>query len=221
MTAIRLEKLFGAGTDAGAVVGVEHRCSEVLRRWVCDYLIRPHPDLGRSGPVCPFTHPSISRGLFWVGFIDGGDVDLQQMTAAVDEVFSVFPELPPVDGDDALLKAVLLVFPDVSDYSLIEEAQREGKTKFVREGLMLGQFYPGCTTPGLRNEAFPALDAPLPILAVRNMVGSDFPFLAHRSEWVDAYLKKFAHDVPGPIRSSITELVVGEFTADTSPDRQT
>ena len=123
------------------------------------------------------------------------------MTEAVDEIFSAFPALPPTDGDDALLKAVLLVFPDVLDYSLIEEAQREGKSKFVQEGLMLGQFYPGCTTPGLRNKAFPALDAPLPILAVRNMVGSDFPFLAQRSEWVDAYLKKFAHQIPGPVRS--------------------
>lgn len=215
MTAVSLEKLFGTGTGTGA----EHPCSEVLRRWVCDYLTRPHADLGRSGPVCPFTHPSILRGLFWVGFIDGHDVDRQQMTEAVDEVFGAFPELPPVDGDDALLKAVLLVFPDVSDYSLIEEAQREGKSKFVREGLMLGQFYPGCTTPGLRNAAFPALDAPLPILAVRNMVGSDFPFLAQQSEWVDAYLKKFAHGVPGPIRSSITELVVGEFAPDTDTDR--
>lgn len=217
MTAIPLEKLFGTGTGTGT--GAEHRCSEVLRRWVCDYLIRPHADLGRSGPVCPFTRPSISRGLFWVGFIDGRDVDRQQMTEAVDEVFGAFPELPPVDGDDALLKAVLLVFPDVSDYSLIEEAQREGKSKFVREGLMLGQFYPGCTTPGLRNTAFPALDAPLPILAVRNMVGSDFPFLAQESEWVDAYLKKFANRIPGPVRSSITEMVAGEFATDPSREQ--
>lgn len=215
MTAFQLEKLFGRG----AVVGSEHRYSELLRGWACGYLIQPHPDLGRSGPVCPFTHPSISRGLFWVGFIDGCDVGLPQMTEAVDEIFSAFPALPPTDGDDALLKAVLLVFPDVLDYSLIEEAQREGKSKFVQEGLMLGQFYPGCTTPGLRNKAFPALDAPLPILAVRNMVGSDFPFLAQRSEWVDAYLKKFAHQIPGPVRSRITEKVVGEFAVDRSPDR--
>ncbi|WP_433610030.1 DUF6875 domain-containing protein [Prescottella agglutinans] len=219
MTAVPLEKLFGTGTGTGTGAGAEHRCSEVLRRWVCDYLTRPHADLGRSGPVCPFTHPSISRGLFWVGFIDGRDVGRQQMTEAVDEVFGAFPELPPVDGDDALLKAVLLVFPDVSDYSLIEEAQREGKSKFVREGLMLGQFYPGCTTPGLRNTAFPALDAPLPILAVRNMVGSDFPFLAQESEWVDAYLKKFANRIPGPVRSSITEMIAGEFATDPSPER--
>lgn len=215
MTAIQLEKLFGGDV----VVESEHRCAELLRSWVCDYLIRPHPDLGRSGPVCPFTNPSVSRGLFWVGFIDGRDVGLHQMTEAVDELFDAFPALPPVDGDDALLKAVLLVFPDVVDYSLIEEAQREGKSKFVREGLMLGQFYPGCTTPGLRNKEFPALEAPLPILAVRNMVGSDFPFLAQRSEWVDAYLKRFAHQIPGPVRSRITEKVVGEFFRDPTPER--
>lgn len=61
---------------------------------------------------------------------------------------------------------------------------------------------------GLRNSAFRALDAPLPMLAVRHMVGSDFPFLASEREWVVAYLKKFAASVPSVVRSDIADRVV-------------
>jgi hypothetical protein len=196
---IELVSLFGGfGTD-------EHPRTGELRRWAVEYLCRPHEDLGRTGPVCPFAGPSINRRLFWAAFVEGTDVDLERIRAIADDLAELFPELPPDSGADATLKAVVIVFPDLTNYNLIEQVQNERKSDFVVQGLMLGQFYPGCTVSGLRNSEFRALDAPLPMLAVRHMVGSDFPFLASHREWVLAYLKKFASSVPSSIRSEIAE----------------
>ncbi|HET8994839.1 MULTISPECIES: DUF6875 domain-containing protein [unclassified Rhodococcus (in: high G+C Gram-positive bacteria)] len=185
----------------------EHPRTGELRRWAVDFLCSPHDDLGRSGPVCPFAAPSIGRGLFYAVFVPGA-VDAQRMRDVADDLAELFPHFSPVSGPDAALRSVVAVFPDVTDYEVIELVQNERKSDFVLAGLMLGQFYPGCTVSGLRNSAFRALDAPLPMLAVRHMVGSDFPFLASQREWILAYLKKFAASVPSMVRSDIADRVV-------------
>ncbi|MFZ2526752.1 MAG: DUF6875 domain-containing protein [Rhodococcus sp. (in: high G+C Gram-positive bacteria)] len=194
---IELGSLFdGFGTD-------RHPCAGELRRWAVDFLCRPHEDLGRTGPVCPFAGPSITRRLFWAAFVPGTDIGDDRMRAVADDLAELFPELPPDSGADAALKAVVVVFPDLTAFDAIERVQNERKSDFVLQGLMLGQFYPGCTVSGLRNNEFRALDAPLPMLAVRHMVGSDFPFLADHRDWVLAYLKKFAGSIPSSVRTEI------------------
>lgn len=185
----------------------EHPRTGELRRWAVEFLCKPNEDLGRSGPVCPFAAPSIGRSLFWVVFVEG-EVDETRMRLITDDLADLFDELPPVSGSDAALKAAVVVFPDVTDFSIIDRVQDDCKSGFVRDGLMLGQFYPGCTVSGLRNDEFRPLDAPLPMLAVRQMVGSDFPFLTSDRDWILAYLKKFASTLPSLVRGAIADRLV-------------
>lgn len=185
----------------------EHPRTGELRRWAVEFLCRPHEDLGRTGPVCPFAAPSIGRGLFYAIFVEG-EVDEDRMRLIADDLADLFTELPPVSGPDAALKAAVVVFPDVTDFSIIDRVQDDCKSDFVRNGLMLGQFYPGCAAAGLHNSGFRALDAPLPMLAVRHMVGSDFPFLTSNRDWILAYLKKFAATVPSIVRGLIADQIV-------------
>ena len=37
--------------------------------WIRDYLCKPHPELGRDGPVCPFVPASISKRLLFLAQI--------------------------------------------------------------------------------------------------------------------------------------------------------
>lgn len=175
----------------------------ILRTWLDEYLTEPHQDLGRAGPVCPFTRPSIDRRLFWAGISSGGDIDFLSMSDIADDMAEIFPELIPHSGKDAIFRAILAIFPDLVDFDTIEKVQSNGKSKFIDKGLMLGQFYPGCTKPGLWNDDFRPLSSPLPMLAVRQMVSTDYPFLMDRSEWMSAYLKRFAPTVPPPARAYI------------------
>ncbi|MCJ0904294.1 hypothetical protein MTX36_12765 [Rhodococcus sp. ARC_M6] len=125
------------------------------------------------------------------------------MSDVVEDMADIYPELPPRDGKDEIFKAIIAVFPDVNDFDLIDTVQFHGKSTFVNKGMMLGQFYPGCLQSGLWNDDFRALDAPLPMLAVRQMVSTDYPFLTGRAEWMSAYLKRFAPTVPPTARAFI------------------
>jgi hypothetical protein len=44
--------------------------------------------------------------------------------------------------------------------------------------MMIGEFWPGHTMPGLHNHSFRPLAAPVPMLAIRHMVVSDLLFLS-------------------------------------------
>jgi hypothetical protein len=186
-----------ASSDPGLVGGV--------RTWVRTFLMRPHAELGRSGPVCPYTAPSLAKNLFWVGVVEGADISVEQMSAIADDVIDAYAQIPPQAGQEAIFKAIVVVFPDVTDYSVIDKVQRAGKDRVIQQGMMLGQFYPGCVESGLWNPDFRPLDAPYPMLAIRQMVGTDFPFLTSQREWLTAYMKRFAPAVPSTVRTTIIE----------------
>ncbi|MET8798571.1 DUF6875 domain-containing protein [Nocardia sp. NPDC004568] len=178
-----------------------------LRRWMQGHLSRSHPQLGRPGPVCPFTGPAIAKRVVWAGIVGGTDIDQDRMRSVVDDMVDIFPTLAPRDGTGSALRTIVAVFPDLTDYAMIDAVQQAGKDQFVEVGLMLGQFYPGCAEGGLWNSDFRPLDAPLPILAVRQMVGTDYPFLTSRQNHLSAYLKQFAPAVPSTVRTGIAERI--------------
>jgi hypothetical protein len=186
----------------------EHPRTEELRRWTLEYLCRPHPDLGRPGPVCPYTGRAVEGRYIWDAFIDGDDMDREFLTAVVDDMNDLFASLPPVDEPASKLKAILAIFPDLTHYDDLDAVQRSRKTGFVEKGLMLGQFYPGCAVAGLHNPDFPALDSPLPLLAVRHMAPTDFAFLKTRHEWIDTYLEIFAPGIPRFLSHAMADKLV-------------
>jgi hypothetical protein len=141
--------------------------------------------------------------MFWVGCVNWRGQTVDDIQNTVGSMVETFHQLPPTEGPDVLLKTVLILFPEVTAYGLIDEAQRRLKEKFVAMGLMIGQFYPGCDEPGLWNPEFRPLRSPLALLAIRHMVSSDFPFLATKTEWIERYLKKFAPSIPAAVRSII------------------
>jgi len=34
--------------------------------WIKSYVVKPHKDLGRAGPVCPFVPGALDRKTFWL-----------------------------------------------------------------------------------------------------------------------------------------------------------
>jgi hypothetical protein len=198
----------------------EHPRTEELRRWTMEYLCQPHPDLGRPGPVCPYTGHAVTVRCLWAAFVEGDKIDKEFFTAVVDDMNDLFPLLPPEHEPDSKLKAVLTVFPDLTEFDNLDAVQRSQKTRFVDKGLMLGQFYPGCTIAGLHNPDFPALDSPLPLLAVRHMAPTDFAFLKTQRKWVDTYLEIFAPDIPRFLSHSMADKLVEGSKVGNSRSRQ-
>ncbi|WP_397517290.1 DUF6875 domain-containing protein [Rhodococcus sp. UFZ-B548] len=70
-----------------------------------------------------------------------------------------------------------------------------------------------CDVPGLWNPEFRPQDAPFPMLAVRHMVASDFPFLRADPDWLQAYLDQFATEIPLRTRREIARNILSAEAA--------
>lgn len=179
----------------------------VIQEWAQSYLCGPHAELGRSGPVCPFTRPSLRRELFYLAIYPGNEVDQAQVREVVRAYRDWFMEMEPQSGAAAAYKTVGIVFPDLNEeqyVSLIEDTQDALKSDYVHEGLMIGEFHPGPPSKGgLRNPDFRPLASPLPLLSIRHMVPTDFAFLHDRRDWMESYLARFAGLIPNAIAAEV------------------
>jgi hypothetical protein len=182
--------------------GVSVRDFATVRDWAENWLSKSHPDLGRTGAVCPYAGAAMKKSLFRVAFVRGNDLDHDKMVGLLDRIAADFPALPPANGPESIYKAVVVVFPDVTDYGQIDAVQAECKTTFVERGLMVGQFYPGHRQGGLRNPDFKALSGPFAMLAVRHMVVTDYPFLCEDAKWMAAYDARFDNAAGCPVAGS-------------------
>ncbi|MGX7829494.1 DUF6875 domain-containing protein [Actinokineospora sp. 24-640] len=189
-----------------------HRLAAVLR-WSQDFLVSSHPDLGRTGPVCPYTQPSLRKNLFYLALSANPAGDLGATVAGLRSWYEKLAA--DLSEDDRDLLTVLMVLPhlDHTDSTALDRLQRAAKDEFVADGLMIGQFHPVCDEPGLWNPAFRPLRAPVPLLAVRRMLVFDLPFLVEDDTHLDAYLRLFAPDIPARVRDQITTRLAGHPAA--------
>ena len=183
------------------------RAVEVVR-WAHAYLCQPHPALGREGPVCPYTEPSLERGLFWLAIHPDPRPSVAEVRALVRRYLERFRELEPTEEREAQLKSILLLFPALSParaHAVLDVAQAALKPEFVAAGLMIGQFHPGCDEPALWNPGFRPLRSPVPLLAIRHMVRTDAVFLTGDAAWLTAYLRRYGDAVPARLQDAVRE----------------
>ncbi|MDF3035188.1 MAG: hypothetical protein K0S28_462 [Paucimonas sp.] len=179
-----------------------------LLSWARMYLASPHPELGREGPVCPYVHGSLQKRLFFLAVFEGTP-DAQQVHDIVLLYRDWFLELEPQTFPSAQLKTILIAFPDLKNDmvgEIVEQTQEKLKPSFVAEGLMVGEFHAGPPEKaGLWNPDFRPLWCPVPLLAIRHLVSTDFPFLAHDRHFVDAYLARVGSAIPPQLKEAVAE----------------
>ncbi len=181
--------------------------------WIRDFLARPHREVGRAGPVCPFTPMALELDTIWLAEISESEPDPQRIQDAVEQCRKVFLETEPREGSMAINKVFMVVFSglDASDAPLIDAIQTRMKPHFVEVGLMLGEFHANNDTPGLRNPDFRPLRSPIPMLVMRHMVESDLPFLKRELDTPQvrgAYLRSYLRRLGGTIRRNYFEQAV-------------
>jgi hypothetical protein len=149
--------------------------------WMRSFLAKPNKDLGRTGPVCPFVPMSLALDTIFMTAIPTDETTApEKIEEIVGNFRDIFLELEPKDGDDAINKSLMMLFPGVPHEQapmLIDGVQKKLKPRFTRFGLMLGEFHQLNDTPGLRNPLFRPLRSPICMLVIRYMVESDLPFL--------------------------------------------
>jgi hypothetical protein len=155
-------------------------------QWVREFLVRPHPELGRPGPVCPFAPIALGRDTIWMAEIKDSSASFESIAAVINDYRDAFLAMEPTSGPEAINKTFLIVFSSLQAHgaegaAVVDAVQASLKKHFVDVGLMLGEFHATNQSPGLRNPDFRPLRSPIPMLAIRHMVDSDLPFLNRES----------------------------------------
>lgn len=168
---------------------------EMLDAWLTNYISRPHPDLGRQGPVCPFVAPARREAAIdtvsarWDARSSEATTSqhLHAVVAAALERFG--SQMPPSDNPKLQALVVMIGQLTSDEWHLLDHVHAQVKLGVMQQGLMLGQFHPLCPAPAARNPRFPVNRAPVPVLVVRRMAVHDHLF-AETSAQMTAYLDR-------------------------------
>lgn len=151
--------------------------------WCENFLGKPSRLVGRSGNVCPFVPEAMMRGSIRFAVVSlksRGVAAVPEIEEMIESCRRQFLAREKAEGRIDIFGSMVMIFPEVAKEeasAVIDPSQRKLKPSFVQEGLMLGEFHPLSSTPGLRNAHFRPLRSPVPLLAIRHMVESDVDFL--------------------------------------------
>src|SRR5262245_28859210 len=78
--------------------------------WIHAFVTRPHEELGRKGPVCPFVPQALERGTLWLAAERIGGRDPGDVVELVDGYRQRLLQSEPTSGDGTRFKAIVVVF---------------------------------------------------------------------------------------------------------------
>jgi hypothetical protein len=137
--------------------------------------------------VCPFARAAVSKRS--IDFFKNTSLSAAALAKEIERHLEDFRQ-DAASGD--IYKSRIIVPTELDNAAeAVEIVQRQLKPKFVEQHFMLGQFFPDCQEPGLWSKSFRPLQAPVPLLAIRNMVPTDIAFLYDDENFVRAYLQRF------------------------------
>jgi len=163
--------------------------------WIKTFVIRPHEDLGRDGPVCPFVPGALERNTLWLAPQQIGDRGVPDVAELMDGYKRLFLDTEPTDGDDAGYKVIVVVFTDLAAErapGLFDGVLQElAVPSYAEDGVIFGPFYEGSGGTALYNASFRPFQSPVPFLFVRNTVLSDWKFFLDDDTWLDMWVRRF------------------------------
>jgi len=160
--------------------------------------MREHESVNRPYPpqtVCPFVEAAIRANCLFMVFHN--DFDGRCPTAIADQILKYvgpFKQAPPFAPNEQMLKALLIVFPNIEEefLNVLDVCHEMIKPKMVNLALMVGQFHSKCETWGIHNREWNAISkSPVPLMAMRHMVIHDIMFLGDNEGWFRAYDASF------------------------------
>ena len=163
--------------------------------WVRTFVIQPHQDLGRPGPVCPFTPVAIEHDALWLAperSAGRSTSDLIQLIQGYQRRLLGAPPLGGIGGDH---KSIVIVFPDLQagDAKAFFEGalQQIGLSSYADLGLVMGPFYEGNDGTAIYNANFRPFVSPVPFLLMRRAVVSDWKFFLNNEDLFELWARRY------------------------------
>ena len=163
--------------------------------WIKTYVVKPHKDLGRAGPVCPFVPGALERKALWLAPEQIAGRDVPAVVELMKGYQRLFLDAQPTDGDDANYKVIVVVFTDLpADRApglfgaVLEQL---ALPSYAEDGILFGPFYEGNKGTALYNSSFRPFQSPVPFLFVRQGVISDWKFFLNDDDWLSLWARRF------------------------------
>ncbi|MFI0242762.1 DUF6875 domain-containing protein [Streptomyces sp. NPDC016845] len=166
---------------------------DTVEEWLTEYISASHPEIGRSGPICPFVAPSRKNRTMEIRLRLAGHAPTLELIEEIALSSLREYELTSWQGRNPMLRAMVVALPDLrsEDTGLLDQAHARVKDAFVAQGLMIGQFHENCEVTAARNPRFTVSKAPLPLFAIRAIALHDVFFLSERPHWFQQYRERF------------------------------
>ena len=178
--------------------------------WIKTYVVRPHEDLGRAGPVCPFVPGALERRTFWLAPEQITDLDVPAVVELMNGYKRRLLDVQPAEGDDADYKVIVVVFtdlsadraPGVSDDVL----EHLAVPSYAEDGIVFGPFYEGNEGTAIYNSSFRPFQSPVPFLFVRHTVISDWKFFLDKEDWLNLWARRFGQSAVHALAEELRRL---------------
>jgi len=163
--------------------------------WIKSFVVKPHKDLGRAGPVCPFVPEALERKTLWLASEHSAGRSVADVVQLMNGYKTQFLHTQPIDGDGASDKVIVVIFTDLSAdraKGLFDDVQKELAVRsYDEDGILFGPFYEGNPGTAIYNSGFRPFQSPVPFLFVRYGVISDWKFFLDNQEWLNRWAHRY------------------------------
>jgi hypothetical protein len=167
----------------------------VIADWIKTYVVKPHRDIGRAGPICPFVPGALERKTLWLAPEQIADRDGPAVVELMNGYKSLFLDTQPTDGEDAIYKVIVVVFTDLSAdraQGVFDDVlEHLAVPSYVEDGIVFGPFHEDFEGTAIYNSSFRPFRSPVPFLFVRHGVISDWKFFLDNEEWLNLWAHRF------------------------------
>jgi hypothetical protein len=191
-----------AESDLGAL--------QAVADWIKTFVVTPHKDLGRAGPVCPFVPGSLERKTLWLAPEQIADLSAAGVVELMSGYMRRFLDAQPIDGDDAKYKVIVVVFADLpadrAQGVFDDVLQHLAVPSYAEDGIVFGPFYEGNEGTAIYNSSFRPFRSPVPFLFVRHGVISDWKFFLDNEDLLNLWARRFGESAVRALAEELRRL---------------
>jgi hypothetical protein len=168
---------------------------QAVADWIKTFVVKPHKDLGRAGPVCPFVPGSLERKTLWLAPEQIADRDGPEVVELMNGYTRLLLDIRPTDGDDVIYNVIVVVFTDLPAdraQGIFDGVLRHlAVPSYVEDGILFGPYYEGNEGTAIYNSSFRPFQSPVPFLFVRHGVTGDWKFFLDDENWLNYWARRY------------------------------
>lgn len=204
-----LEDLEGAGRTRN-LAEPDLRALRAVADWTRRFVIKPNPELGRPGPVCPFTPLAIEHKTLWLAperSTGRSKPEIAQLLATYQRMLL---DKSPIDGDAAGNKSIVVVFTDLPAAQAKDvlggALEPIAIPSYVKDGLVMGPFFEGNDGTAIYNPNFRPFTSPVPFVLMRRAVLSDWKFFLNDEKWLGLWARRYGEAAVAALADELRRL---------------